>query len=372
MRLYKKTEDGPWYMEGEVSKKRFHKSTGLRDQDEAEQYMLRYAEQVRLESVGIHVVPPPPKVIPTLHQICERWSGLNVNTFSVGHLRNVSDHVRLHLQTIAHCPVDQIDPLDWATLLKDYLGSHTKSSANGLSRSVNLLLHWAKSKKLIDEIPFHAKKLKVKKRPRKIVHIEQYTRLVEICDRYRNPVIGGLVRFLLGTGVRLTEALAARWEYFDEHSRTYIPQGFEEEDGTKGGEADHMCMPDWLYDYLMALPRTSEFIFPNPSGVPFSVSLLKKPLHAACKELGLPRLYAHLLRVSFASNLLADGIDIRTVQEALRHANASTTEGYCEVPSSGLKRAKRVMDGPAIPLPAPRPARAKKSTTKSSPKAKEA
>lgn len=361
MRIYQKVEQGPWYMEGEVAKQRFHRSTGLRDHDEAEQYMLRYAEQLRLASLGIQVVPPTPKIAPTLHQICEKWSGLNVNTYSAGHLRNVSDHVRLHLQPIAHRPIDTIDPLEWAALLNDFLATHTRATANGLCRTVNLLLHWAHSKKLIDEIPFLAKKLRVKKRPRKIVHIDQYSKLVELCDRHRNPVVGGLVRFLLGTGVRLTEALAARWEYFDEHSRTYVPQGLEEEDGTKGGEAQHMCLPDWLFAYLMALPRTSEFIFPDRRGRPYSVSFLKKPLHAAAKELGLPRLYAHLLRVSFASNLLADGIDIRTVQESLRHANASTTEGYCEVPSSGLKKAKRVMDGPAVPLPPPRLQKAAKN-----------
>lgn len=49
-----------------------------------------------------------------------------------------------------------------------------------------------------------------------------------------------------------------------------------------------------------------------------------------------------------------EGIDIRTVQEALRHANSSTTEGYCEVLRPSQKRAKAVLDGPAVPLPAPR------------------
>lgn len=354
MRVYLRSENGPYYMEGEVATRRFNRSTGLRDRDQAEQYMLRYAERLRLESLGIIVVPPAPVVDPTLHQICEKWSGLHVNEHSTGHLRNVSDHVRLHFQEFAHIPASEITAIMWETSKNRFLGHHKPSSYNGLVRSFNLLMNWALEVGLITKIPFVASKIRFKKRPRKVVHFTDYARLAGICDRHPNSVVGGLVRFIMGTGVRLTEALAARWDYFDEHSRTYVPQGYEEDDGTKGGEAEHMAMPDWLYDYLMSLPRDCEFIFPNRAGRPYSVSLLKKPLKAAAAELGLPRLYAHLLRVSFASNLLAEGIDLRTVQEALRHANASTTQGYCEVLSSSQKRAKVVLDGPAVPLPNPR------------------
>lgn len=354
MRVYQRAENGPWIMEGEVAGHRFHKSTKLRDHDEAEQYMLRYAETKRLESLGIMVIPTAPPPETSLHKICERWGGLKSNEHSGGHLLNVSDHVRLHFQDFAHLPVNEITPLMWEVMKNEFLKTHKPSTYNGLARSFNLLMHWAKKTGLIKEIPFLVSKVRVKKRPRKIVHFDDYARLAEICDRHPNPVVGGLVRFIMGTGVRLTEALAARWEYFDERSRTYVPQGQEEDDGTKGGEAEHMPMPDWLFNYLMSLPRTSEFIFPNRNGGTYSVSLLKKPLRAAAVELGLPRLYAHLLRVSFASNLLAEGIDIRTVQEALRHANSSTTEGYCEVLRPSQKRAKVVLDGPAVPLPAPR------------------
>lgn len=360
MRVYQKSSGGVWYMEGEVAGNRFNRTTGLRNRDEAEAYMLRYAEQRRLASVGIIVVPPPAKKVKSLTEILAIWCSANTATSGSGHQRNVCDHVRLHLQPIAHCPMNEIDPIVWAQLTNDLLTNRSRHTVNGIIRSAKLLLNWAKDHKEITEIPIKLKQLSTKKRPRKIVHLEQYTELVSFCDKLRNPVIGGLIRFLLGTGVRLTEALAARWEFFDERSKTYVPQGAERDDGTKGGEADHMAMPDWLYDYLLNLPRTCEFIFPNRHGEPYSVSLLKKPLHAAATELGLPRLYAHLLRVSMATNLVDQGIDIRTVQEALRHGSASTTEGYIELPSAGLRRAKKVMDGPAIPMPPPRPQKASK------------
>lgn len=367
MRVYQKSKNGVFFMEGEVAGRRFHRTTGLRDRDQAEQYLLRYAEQRRLESVGIVVVPHEPsekEAEPTITSICAMWTGAHSNSASSGHLRNVADHVRLHMQAIAHTPISQIEPLTWANALNEILQDHTPSTANGVVRSLKLLLRWALENKKIVEIPFKIKKVREKKRPRKVVHLSQYTQLTAICDRHRNPMVGGLVRFILGTGVRLGEALGARWEFFDEQSRTYVPQGREIDEGTKGGEAEHMAMPDWLFTFLMSLPRTSDYIFPSRDGKPYSVSFLKKPLKEAGKELGLPRLYSHLLRVSMATNLVDEGIDIRTVQEALRHGSASTTEGYIELPSSGLRRAKGVMDGPAIPLPAPRPPKRQKGKAK--------
>lgn len=75
-------------------------------------------------------------------------------------------------------------------------------------------------------------------------------------------------------------------------------------------------------------------------------SLFQRSLKAAVREAGLAkRVTSHTFRYSFATHLLADGYDIRTVQELRGHKDVRTTMIYTHVSNRGGRGVRSPADG---------------------------
>ena len=190
------------------------------------------------------------------------------------------------------------------------------------------------------------------------------------------PATPKLVAMLLyGAGLRLNEALELRVKDIDmDRSQIVVRQGKGRKDrqtmlpasvtpalqrhllrvraihdaDLKNG-AGRATLPDALAAKYPAAGASWpwQFVFPasrlcadprsrQPTRFHLHESAIQRAMTAAVRKAGLTKhASCHTLRHSFATHLLEDGYDIRTVQELLGHADVSTTMIYTHVLNRG-------------------------------------
>ena len=147
-----------------------------------------------------------------------------------------------------------------------------------------------------------------------------------------------LVLLLYGAGLRIGEALSL--------TRAEAPRVGQDTLRIIGkGQKERIVpilpvIPEAIASYLAACPFAAPAegpLFLGARGGPLRARLLQKTLQTLRRQLGLPETTTpHALRHSFATHLLANGGDLRAIQELLGHASLSTTQRYTAVDASAI------------------------------------
>ena len=151
-----------------------------------------------------------------------------------------------------------------------------------------------------------------------------------------------LIDTIASTGIRVAEASSISIQDIAMSERVILIHG----KGRKQRLIYISCPQTW--DNLMqwikvrkARNPVTDKLFLNRYGEQISIHGIEYIFNSVRDSCGInPHATPHYLRHTFATNLLANGADLRSVQEILGHSSVSTTEIYTEVT---VKRKKQVL-----------------------------
>ena len=167
------------------------------------------------------------------------------------------------------------------------------------------------------------------------------------------PQWRGLILFALRTGLRLGELRALRWQDLNLAGRKVLVRraAWNSTIGSpKGGRPREVPLSEEVLAMLRALDQPaspSALVFGHPSGRMYHRNEMKWPLWRACKAASIRKIGWHVLRHSFASQLVMRGVPLKAVQELLGHRDIRTTMRYAHLsPQSRREAVERLSPPP--------------------------
>jgi integrase len=142
--------------------------------------------------------------------------------------------------------------------------------------------------------------------------------LVECCQ----PDFRKLVQAALMTGTRYGELTALKSQHVDlQEGHIYIEK-------SKNGEARYVHLNDEginLFASLAANSNSQDALFLKANGKPWMKSEQKRPMDKACETAGVEDVTFHILRHTYASHAMMNGMPLEVLQKQLGHADLRMT-----------------------------------------------
>lgn len=191
------------------------------------------------------------------------------------------------------------------------------------------LLRSAQEWGLVDTVPLITP-LRVPPPSFRFLAVDEVRRLAE---RAHSPLVRAMIVCAAHTGLRLGELCGLSWPDIDfERRQLCVRRSLVDGvlDTPKNNRTRYVPMTNDVVRELGALPRNGEGVFLFRDHRIIDVSAAKW-LHRACQNAGIDRIGWHVLRHTFASELVSRGVPLAVVRDLLGHSTIKMTERYAHL-----------------------------------------
>lgn len=234
-----------------------------------------------------------------------------------------------------------------------YLSDELKLKDTSIRRKIVTIKNfyeYLEYQEIIDSSPFSKLKFKFRQERRlpKTLSIKEISLLLNCFDIDTNNLTdfkrllfirdSALLDLLISTGIRIGEAASITLDDIIHSERTILIHG----KGRKQRLIYISSPVTWERLNLLIKYRkkvNGHYLFTNSKGQPLSIYGIESIYKKYAKKAKInTKSTPHYLRHTFATNLLANGADLRSVQEILGHSSVSTTQIYTEVTTNRKKQ----------------------------------
>lgn len=236
--------------------------------------------------------------------------------------------------------IDSINEND-IVLYLEYLRSEKKLSARSIERHLTtirgLFKYLVKMEIIKYDITKNIDNLKIGKHLPMTLTIDEINKLMDITlDSPFNYRTKAMLEVMYGSGLRVSELVNLTLNDIDLYNDTILVHG-------KGSKERIVPLGDYAKEYLTKYLEVRNSLIKRKNGNPDKLFLNNhgKPitrngfnflLNKLLKEKGIEKeVTPHTLRHSFATHMLDNGADLRTIQELLGHSDIVTTRIYTHV-----------------------------------------
>lgn len=180
--------------------------------------------------------------------------------------------------------------------------------------------------------PFSNQEVPIKKKEKLLPKVISKKNIIKMIKNTKNLKHKIIIKLLYSSGLRISELLNLKREDIDfEKNLIYVKKG-------KGNKDRITIMSKSLkLDILKYYSKENfktRYIIEGRSGK-YSKKSVQTIIKKAGKNIGI-NLHPHMLRHSFATHLLEQGVDLRYIQKLLGHSDNRTTQIYTHVKTDQL------------------------------------